>query len=68
MVLKDAKGRELKRTKTDKKGVYTFKDVAPGRYRVFCTISGQFGGSAAATVTKEKGETIQANLELVRTP
>ena len=37
VVLRDAKGEEKDKTKTDDKGKYAFKDVEPGSYKVAAT-------------------------------
>jgi hypothetical protein len=68
VTLKDGKGKVLAMTETDKKGVYVFANVQPGSYRVFAAVPGILRGDAPATVTKDKGETVKADVSLKRIP
>jgi hypothetical protein len=68
VTLKDGKGKTLATTETDKKGVYVFASVKPGSYRVFAAIPGILRGDTPATVTKDKGETVKADISLKRIP
>jgi hypothetical protein len=66
--LRDAKGKVLANAKSDAKGVYVFPNVQPGSYRVVAAVPGNLAGAAPATVTKDKGETIKADISLKRVP
>lgn len=69
VVLKDAKGTEKTRKKTDADGNFVFADLEPGEYQVSCSKE-ESGGFAKGkkTVTVEAGKTAKANLDLLRTP
>ena len=58
------KPKVLMSTKTDDKGVYLFVNVPPGKYQVLATVPGYSKGIATATVTKDTGETIKADINM----
>lgn len=68
VTLRDKNGKVVAETKTDKKGGFRFDNVAPGTYRVSSAIDGMLRGTVVATVTKEKGENIAANVSINRVP
>jgi hypothetical protein len=68
VTLRDGKGKVLANTTSDPKGVYVFPNVKPGTYRVVAAVPGMLQGVAPATVTKDKGETIKADVTLKRIP
>ncbi|HWY86317.1 MAG TPA: carboxypeptidase regulatory-like domain-containing protein, partial [Gemmataceae bacterium] len=68
VTLKDGKGKVIATTETNMKGVYVFANVQPGTYRVIAAVPGILQGNAPATVTKDKGETVKADVNLKRIP
>jgi hypothetical protein len=66
VVLKDADGKEKSATRTNPKGEYEFLNVAPGTYTITAAKPGAGAGTAAAQVVA--GETVTANVVLVRKP
>ena len=66
VILRDADGKEKGATRTNPRGQYEFVQVAPGTYTVTAAKSGSGAGTAGAQVTA--GETVTANVVLVRRP
>jgi hypothetical protein len=65
VVLQDSTGKAKDEVKTNDKGEFEFKDVAPGNYQVSANDpDSQTKGDASAAV--EKGKTKTVNLELMR--
>jgi hypothetical protein len=57
----------LNRKNTDEKGVFSFKDLEPKRYRLYCVKQGSDGQRVAdLQVMVEAGQTAKATLELLR--
>lgn len=69
VILYDTMGKEKKAAKTDKNGVYTFKDVEPGEYHV-ASSKEENGGFARdqQPATAEAGKTTHVDLNLMRKP
>lgn len=64
VILKDAAGKELKKTTTDSSGKFAFKDLAPGDYNVSSVKRADLNSNGSKDVTVEAGDK-PAKVEIV---